>query len=228
MRKLLFLCLVVLTACNAKPKTPFEILKSEKIKDGIKLDVQVNSRISKPELIAIACYLRNDSADYKNLTVDYILTGQSQKNKGGLTVYATAAYHDKAVVIPADTIRDKNNDLLGFEFVGFSPDEAKQMLALEHPEMTGKHVVGRFLDDATKTTTIIYEDKQHDNQLFILELDAQSQVVSAIQPMEVTVKGVKKMVVSREGDYMTLKDSILTMFSGADMDQPFRSIKQSL
>ena len=46
--------------------------------------------------------------------------------------------------------------------------------------------------------------------------------------MEVTVKGVKKMVVSHEGDYMVLKDSILTMYSGADYDQPFRSIKQNL
>ncbi|MFD2865253.1 hypothetical protein [Mucilaginibacter antarcticus] len=228
MKKLLLLCLVALTACNSKPKTPFEILKSEKIKDGIRLDVQVHNRISKPDLIAIACYLRNDSADYKTLQVDYILPGQSHKNKGGVTVYATATYHDKALVVPADTIRDKNNDLLGFEFVGFSPEQAKKMLTIEHQEMTGKHINGRFLDDATKTTTIIYEDKHNDNQLYILELDADGQVVSAIQPMEVTVKGVKKMVVSREGDYMTLKDSILTMYSGANMNQPFRSLKQSL
>jgi archaellum component FlaF (FlaF/FlaG flagellin family) len=208
MKKLLFFCLVVFAACNSKPKTQFEILKSEKIKDGVKLDVQVKGRISKQQLIDIACFLRNDSADYKNVQVDYLLPGNSYKNKGGVTVYATAAYHDKAVVVPADTIRDKNNDLLGFEFVGFSPEEAKQMLALEHQEMKGKQILGRFLDDNTKTTTIIYEDKGNDSQLYILELDANGQVVSAIQPMEVTVKGVKKMVVSQEGDYMVLKDSL--------------------
>jgi hypothetical protein len=228
MKKILFLCLVVLTACHSKPKTPFQILKSEKIKDGIKLDVQVNGRISKQQMIDIACYIKSDSSDYKNVQVDYLLPGNSYKNKGGVTVYATAAYHDKALVMPADTVKDNDNDLLSFEFVGFTPEQAKQMLAVEHKEMTGKQVIGKFLDDNTKTITIIYEDKQQDNQLYILELDENQQVVSAVQPMEVTVKGVKKMVVSHEGDYMVLKDSILTMYSGADDDQPFRSIKQNL
>jgi hypothetical protein len=228
MKKMLFLCLVVLTACHSKPKTPFQILKSEKIKDGIKLDVQVNGRISKQEMVDIACYIKSDSSDYKNVQVDYLLPGNSYKNKGGVTVYATAAYHDKALIMPTDTVKDNDNDLLSFEFVGFTPEQAKQMLAVEHKEMTGKHVIGKFLDDNTKTITIIYEDKHQDNQLYILELDANQLVVSAIQPMEVTVKGVKKMVVSHEGDYMVLKDSILTMYSGADYDQPFRSIKQNL
>jgi hypothetical protein len=35
------------------------------------------------------------------------------------------------------------------------------------------------------------------------------------------------MVVSQQGDYMTLKDSILTMYSSTDVDKPYRSIKQS-
>jgi hypothetical protein len=229
MKKLIYLFLAIaLVACHQKPKTPFQILKSVKIKDGVKLDVQVNGRISKQEMIDIACYIKSDSSDYKNLQVDYLLPGNSYKNKGGVNVYATAGYHDKSLVFPADTVKDNDNDLLSFEFIGFNPEQAKQMFTLTHKEMTGKHVIGKFIDDATKTISIIYEDKQENNQLYILELDATGQVVSAIAPMEVTVKGVKKMVVSHEGDYMTLKDSILTMYSGADADQPFRSIKQNL
>jgi hypothetical protein len=227
MKKILFVCLVVLTACHSKPKTPFQVLKSSKIKDGVKLDVQVNGRISKQEMIDIACYIKSDSSAYKNLQVDYILPGNNYENKGGISVYATAAYHDKAIVNPADTVKDNDNDLLSFEFIGFTAAQAKELLAMNPKELAGKQLIGKFIDDATKTITIICEDKQEDNQLYILELDALGNVVSAIAPMEVTSKGIKKMVISQQGDYMVLKDSILTMYSSTDYDKPFRSIKQN-
>jgi hypothetical protein len=227
MKKILFVCLVVLTACHSKPKTPFQILKSTKIKDGVKLDVQVKDRISKQEMIDIACYIKSDSSDYKNMQVDYLLPGNSYENKGGITVYATAAYHDKAIVNPADTVKDNDNDLLSFEFVGFTAAQAKELLAMNPKELAGKHLIGKFIDDATKTITIISEDKHEDNQLYILELDPEGKVVSAVAPMEVTAKGVKKMVVSQQGDYMVFKDSLLTLYSSTDYDKPFRSIKQS-
>ncbi|MBC7401444.1 MAG: hypothetical protein H7289_16005 [Mucilaginibacter sp.] len=227
MKKILFVCLVVLTACHSKPKTPFQVLKSTKIKDGVKLDVQINGRISKQEMVDIACYIKGDSSDYKNLQVDYILPGNSYQNKSGVTVYATAAYHDKAIVNPTDTVKDNDNDLLSFEFVGFTATQAKALLTLNPKELAGKHLIAKFIDDATKTITIINEDRHEDNQLYILELDPEGRVVSAIAPMEVTSKGIKKMVVSQQGDYMVLKDSILTLYSSADYDKPFRSIKQS-
>ncbi|WP_214070754.1 hypothetical protein [Mucilaginibacter sp. dw_454] len=228
MKKLLILCLVVLTACHSKPKTPFQILKSVKIKDGVKLDVQVNSRISKQEMIDITAYIKSDSSQYNNLQVDFILPGNSYQNKGGVNIYATAAYHDKTIVSPADTVADKDKNFLSFEFVGFSPAKAKQLLELDPKELSGKQLIGKFIDDNTKTITMIAQDKHEDNQLYILELDSAGKVVSAIAPMEVTVKGVHKMVVTQQGDYMVLKDSILTMYSIADYDKPFRSIKQDL
>jgi hypothetical protein len=227
MKKILFVCLVVLTACHSRPKTPFQILKSTKIKDGVKLDVQLKDRISKQEMIDIACYIKSDSSDYKNLQVDYLLPGNSYENKGGVTVYATAAYHDKAIVNPADTVKDNDNDLLSFEFVGFTAAQAKELLALNPKELAGKNLIGKFIDDATKTITIISEDKHEGNQLYILELDPEGKVVSAVAPMEVTAKGIKKMIVSQQGDYMVLKDSLLTLYSSTDYDKPFRSIKQA-
>jgi len=228
MKKMLILCLVVLTACHSKPKTAYKILKSEKIKDGTKMDVQVNSRISKQEMIDIAAYIKSDSSQYNNLRIDYILPGNSYQNKGGITVYATASYHDKAVVAPADTVTDKDNNLLSFEFVGFTPAKAKELLALDPKEMANKHIVGKFIDDNTKTISIIYTDKVENNQTYILELDSAGTVVSAIAPMEVTANGIRKLVVSQQGDYMVLKDSVLTMYSSTDTDKPFRSIKQDL
>ncbi|HWZ35060.1 MAG TPA: hypothetical protein VNW51_02825 [Mucilaginibacter sp.] len=228
MKKVLILCLVILTACNSKSKTPFQILKSVKIKNGIKLDVQVNGRISKREMVDIASYIKSDSSQYDNLQVDFILPGNSYANIAGVTVYATAAYHDKTIISPADTVADKDKNFLSFEFVGFTPEKAKQLLALDPKELAGKQVIGKFIDDATKTISLIAEDKGENNQLYILELDSVGTVVSAIAPMEVTAKGVRKMVVSQQGDYMTLKDSILTMYSSADANKPYRTIKQNL
>lgn len=227
MKKVLILCLVILTACNSKPKTPFQVLKSIKTKDGVKLDVQVNNRISKKEMVDIASYIKSDSSQYNNLQVDFILPGNSYANKAGVTVYATAAYHDKTIVSPADTVADKNKNFLSFEFVGFTPEKARELLSLDPKELAGKQIIGKFIDDATKTISLIAEDKQENNQLYILELDSAGTVVSAIAPMAVTDKGVRKMVVSQQGDYMTLKDSILTMYSSTDVDKPYRSIKQS-
>jgi len=227
MKKVLILCLVILTACNSKPKTPFQVLKSVKTKDGVKLDVQVNNRISKKEMVDIASYIKSDSSQYNNLQVDFILPGNSYANKAGVTVYATAAYHDKTIVSPADTVADKNKNFLSFEFVGFTPEKARELLSLDPKELAGKQIIGKFIDDATKTISLIAEDKQENNQLYILELDSAGTVVSAIAPMAVTDKGVRKMVVSQQGDYMTLNDSILTMYSSTDVDKPYRSIKQS-
>jgi hypothetical protein len=228
MKKILFLCLVVLTACHSKPSTPFQLLKVTKIKDGAKMDIQVNGRVSKQQMVEIAAYIKSDSTQYNNLQIDYVLPGNSLKNLGGLSVYATATYHDKAMVTATDTVEDKNKNLLSFEFVGFTPAKAQQLLAFDPKDMAGKHVMGKFIDDNTKTISIIYEDKKEDNQIYVLELDTVGNVVSAIQTMEVTYKGVKKMVISQRGDYMVLKDSLLTMYSSDDYDKPFRSIKQGL
>lgn len=229
MKKLGILFLAVaFMSCHSKPSAPFQILKVVKNNDGAKMDVQVNSRISKQQMVDIAAYIKGDSTQYSSLQLDYLLPGNSYKNIGGVNIYATATYHDKGLVTATDTVEDKDKNLLSFEFVGFTPEKAKQLLALDPKDMAGKHVLGKFIDDNTKTISIIYQDKNENNQLYILELDSLSNVVSAIAPMEVRHNGVKKMVVTQRGDYMILKDSILTMYSSDDYDKPFRSIKANL
>lgn len=228
MKKLLVLFLVVLTACHSKPKSAFQITKVEKTKDGAKMDIQVNSRLNKQQMVEIAAYIKSDSSQYVNLQLDYILPGNSYKNVGGVTVYATAIYHDKATVAPADTVEDSDRNLLSFEFVGFTPTMAQKLLAFKPDDMNGKNILGKFLDDQTKTISIIYEDHRDDNQIHILELDSLDKVVSATIPMVVTHNGVQKMVISNRGDYCVLKDSILTMYSSDDYEKPYRSIKSNL
>jgi len=214
MKKFLILFLVVLTACHAnRPTEPFKILKVVNDKAGAKIDVQVNIRLSKQQLIAIAAKIKGDSSQYNNLQFDYLLPGNSYKNTGGVSVYATAIYHDKAAITPADTVKDADDNQLNFEFIGFTSVQAKKLLAFDHAEMATKAILGKFIDDGTKTISIIYQDRKETNQVYILELDTLGKVVSATAPMAVTTNGIRKFVVSQQGDYMTLKDSILTLYS---------------
>jgi hypothetical protein len=228
MKKILILCLVVLTACHSKPKTPFQILRSVKSNGSAKMNVLVKSRITKQEMIAIATAIKSDSSQYNALQIDYLLPGSNYKNAGGVTIYATVNYHDKASLTGTDTVEDVDKNLLSFQFVGFTPEKAKHLLSFNPDLITGKTVIGKFIDDNTQTITIIYEDKSGDDLTHILELDTAGKIVSATVPMEITEKGVKKMVVSQQGDYLTLKDSILTLYSSDDPLKPYRSIKQGL
>jgi hypothetical protein len=206
----------------------FAILKSVKANGGAKMDVQVKSRLSKKQLIQIAAYIKSDSSQYNSLQVDFLLPGNNYKNTGGVSVYAIAAYHDKGAVTPVDTVEDADKNLLSFEFIGFTPEKAKLMLAFKPDEITGNTIMGKFIDDNTKTVSIIYEDKSDNNQIHILELDTLGKAVAAIVPMEIAGKGVKKLVISQQGDYCVLKDSLLIMYSSDAPDKPYRSIHEGL
>jgi hypothetical protein len=227
MKKLLIICLVVLTACHSnKPTAPFKILKSTKVKDGVKMDIQVNSRLTKPQMIAIAAKIKSDSSQYNELQLDYLLPGSNYKNTGGISIYATASYHKTPAL--ADTIKDANENWLGFEFIGFAPEKAKKLLALNPADMAGRTLLGKFIDDNTGTISLIYQDKRDENQVYILEMDTVGKVISATAPMAITHNGIKKLVVSEQGDYMTLKDSLLTLYSSDAPEKPFRSIKEGI
>jgi hypothetical protein len=228
MKKLLILCLVVLSACHSKPNLPFTILKSVKADGGAIMDVQLKSRLSKQDMISIAATIKSDSSQYTNLQLDYLLPGNSYKNTGGIAIYATAAYHESAKVTAADTVKDADNHLLSFEFNGFTTEQAKHLLAFNPPDTAGKVMLGKFIDDNTHTVSLVFRDKLDGNEIHILEMDADGKVVSATVPMEVPDNGLLKLVVSKQGDYMIIKDSLLTMYSGTEPDKPFRSIKKGL
>ena len=228
MKKVLFALLVVLSACSSnKPAEPYSITNVAKTPEGAKMDVQLKSRISKEQMLDIAGNIRNDSTDYAALELNFLLPGNSYKNSGGVVIYAIAGYPKAGVVTKRDSIRDYDNKPMNFEFIGFTPEAAKHLLSLDPQEMVGKQVVGKFIDDATGTVSMIYDDRK-DQQYYIVELDGEGKVTSKIQPMAITHNGVQKLIVSPEGDYMTVKDSILTMFSISEPEKPFRSIKEGI
>jgi hypothetical protein len=227
MKKLFILLLVALAGCHSKPTAPFKILKVIKTVGGAKMDVRINSRLSRPQMLAIAARIKSDSSQYKELELDYLLPGNSYENSGGISVYAMAAYPQPGIVTAKDTVKDDNNNLLSFEFIGFTPEKAKQLLALHPAEMNGKTILGKFIDDNTRTVTLVYKDKL-ENQLYILELDTVGKVVSATAPMEVTHNGVTKLVVTQRGDFCTFKDSLFTMYSIDEPGKPYRALKEGI
>jgi len=228
MKKIFFILLVALAACNSsKPTEPYSITNVAKTADGAKMDVQLKGRLNKQQMLDIAGNIRNDSTQYAALELNFILPGNSYKNTGGVIVYAIAGYPKPGVVTKRDSIRDYDNKPMNFEFIGFTPEIAQHLMSLNPEEMVGKLVVGKFIDDAAGTISIIYDDKK-DEQYYIIEMDGTGNVTSKIQPMAVTLHGEKKLVVSPRGDFMTLKDSILTMFSIDEPNKPFRSIKEGI
>jgi hypothetical protein len=228
MKKLFPFLLVLLIGCSDQPTSPYVILKVAKTTSGTQFDVQVYGRLSKTQLVAIASKIKKDSSQYDNLQIDYQLPGNSYKNAGGITVYATAAYHDARKVTVADTVNDLHDNRLSFEFNGFTPQQAKQLLAFNPAESAGKVILGRFIDDNTKTVNLVFKDNNTSTQLYIIELDTNGKVVSATEPLMINQRGVQKLVISPKGDYCTVENDILTMYSSDNPEKPYRSIKAGM
>ncbi len=218
---------MALAACNANKLTaPYKIVKVQ-TKDGLTwMDVSIPARLDKQQLLDISSKIKSDSSQYDNLRLDYILPGYNYDNLGGISVYASTFYRPAAKYTDADTIRDHNNNILSFEFVGIAPDKAKKLLAIELPEMKDKTLLGRFIDDNLSTVTLIYNDKA--NQKYILELDTAGNVVSPVVPKVIKHNGIDKMIVTQQGDYMTLKDSVLTMYSSESPETPYRTLREGM
>lgn len=228
MKKLIPFLLLILAGCSDKPTSPYVILKATKTNSGTQFDVQVYGRLNKQQLVAIASKIKKDSSKYDNLQINYLLPGNSYKNAGGIVVYATAAYHDARKVTANDTVKDLHDNWLSFEFNGFTAQQAKHLLSIDPKDMADKTLVGKFIDDDTKTVSVVYKDSTKEGHVYILELDTAGKIVSATQPLEVTHNGVQKLIISPKGDYCTIKNGVLTMYSSDDPERPYRSIKAGM
>lgn len=229
MKKLFILFLIALAGCHpGKPTAPYTILKIVKEGTTNKFNVEIFSRLNREQLLAISGKIKSDSSKYTNVQLDYLLPGNNDKNSGGNTIYASAIYPEPGKVTLKDTAKDGDNNLLTLQILGLNAQKAKHLLGLNPPEPVGKTILGKFVDDNTQTVSIFYTDIKEPDQTFILEMDTAGKVVSAVVPQSIKQNGIEKLVVSQGGDYVTIKDSILTMYSSTDPANPFRSIKEGL
>jgi hypothetical protein len=227
------LCLIVTLVafgCTKKREVPhYTISKLVKSDTVSKLIVNINKRLSQTDLLSIAAKVKEDSAALTNLQLCYLLPGHNDKNTGDNNFYATAKYPNKDKSTAQDTLKDADGNAVRLQITGLSEHIAKQLLGLNPKEIAGKNILGRFVDDYNQTVIIPFTDANDPkNELYIIELDTAGKVVSATVPMRDNKDGIEKLLVTHRGDYITLKDSVLTQYSIDDLGLPYNSIKSGI
>lgn len=223
--------LIAVSACSKKPKNipHFTISRIFKTDTLTTVDVHIASRMSKTNLLLIAGKLKADSTGINHLAIHYLLPGNRDLTSGDNSYYAMARYLKDNEKTPSDTLKDYNGNALRLKIFGLDSTRASRLLFLQ-PELTeGKHILGKFIDDYSHTLIIPFTDpKDKGDKIYIIEVDSTGKVVSATIPQKQVEDGVEKWLVTQGGDYITLKDSVLTQYSSTGLGLPFNAIKSGI
>ena len=231
MKNILFCFIVMLMTfgCAKKDVPKYTISRVVKSDTATLLTVNISSRLTESQLLSIAGKIKSDSSKLPNLQLCYLLNGHKDRNTSDNNFYAIAKYPNADKVIMQDTLKDTDGNFVRLKITGISAQVAKHLLELNPKEIAGKNIVGRFVDDNNHTLIVpFYEPADPKKELYVMELDTAGKVVSATVPMIVTKDGMERYVVSHRGDYITIKDSVLTQYSIDDAGLPYNSIKAGL
>jgi hypothetical protein len=225
---IIFLSATALFSCSKKPKEilPYTISKVFKTDSVTTVNARVNSRLTYMQLVAIAGKIKADSVKIQNMEVHYLLPGNADFSQGDNSYYASAKFLKEGQVKSTDTTQDYNGNALRVKIYGLSQDKVQKLLALQPKEITGQNVLGKFIDDYNHTVIIPFKNVLDEkNNLYVIELDSTAKVVSATVPQRAMEGNTEKWLVTPNGDYITIKDSILSQFSTEGLGLPFNSIK---
>jgi hypothetical protein len=227
-RNALLICLISSVIACKKPVQPVPVYAISKV---IKTDtlttvnVHIATRMPVQQLLLIAGKLKADSTKIQNLAIHYLLPGNSDFTAGENSYYALAKYIKESDVKPTDTLKDLNDNVFRIRIFGLSQQKAMTLLSVQPHELFGKNIVGRFIDDYNHTVIIpFYDPLDKKNELYIVEVDSAAKIVSRTIPLKVT-DGIERWQVTPNGDYITLKDSVLSQFAVDGLGVPFNSIK---
>jgi hypothetical protein len=227
----ILLCLIILSAfsCTKKEVPHYTISKVTKSDTASKVLVHISSRLTKDQLLSIAGKIKSDSSALPNLQLCYLLPGHSDKNTGANNYYAIAKYPAAQIATMQDTLKDGDGNIVRLKITGVSAQTAKKLLALHPKELKDQNFFGHFIDDNNQTVIIPFRDfTDPKKELYILELDTTGKVVSATIPTVVKKDGEERWMVTDRGDYIILKDSVLSQYSIDDLGLPYNSIKSGL
>ena len=222
--------LISFSACGKKPETVpnYTISKVFKTDTLTTVDVHIGKRMTGHQLFLIAGKLKADSVNLKNMAVHYLLPGNTDLSSGDNSYYASARLLKDNEILPLDTFKDANSNVFRIKIFGLDSAKAKHLLSLQPKELTGKNVLGRFVDDYNHTLIIPFNDPlDTKNDLYIIEIDSTAKVVSATVPFKAK-DGIEKWLVTQNGDYITLKDSVFTQYAADGFGIPFNSIKSGI
>lgn len=226
-----FVISINLASCSNKQKpvpryTVSKVLRSDTLTI---VNARINSRLSPGDLVLIAGKIKADSARLQNLAIHFLLPGNTDLNAGEHSYYASIKFLKDAEVRPTDSLKDNNGNAIRLNAYGLDSAKAQQLLSLQPIVLTNKTVLGRFIDDYSKTIIIPFRDStDKKDELFVIEVNASGGIVSATVPQKKIEDGVEKWLVDKNGDYITIKDSVLNQYGSDGLGLPFNSIKSGI
>jgi hypothetical protein len=221
-------CLGLAVSCSKKQQNipHFTISKIFRTDTLTTVDVHIANRLPAAQLVLIAGKIKADSAKITNLGVHYLLPGNADVTAGDHSFYAALRYLKDNEVKPTDSVKDDNGNAVRLNVFGLDSAKAQALLALQPDVIAGKNVLGKFVDDYTKTLIIPFKDPtDKKDELFVIELNAMGNIVSSTVPQKDVEDGVEKWLVDKNGDYITIKDSVLSQYGSDGLGLPFNSIK---
>jgi hypothetical protein len=224
---IVFCLLMSFFACKKPQDIPhYTVSKVFKTDTATTVNVHINTRMTTQQLVLIAGKLKKDSAQIQNLHISFLLPGNTETSAGENSYYAAAKFVNKNQVASYDTLKDDDGNVVRLKIFGLNETQAKHLLSLQPKEIANKNVMGRFIDDYNHTVIIPFDDPLDEKkEVYVIELDSASKVVSATIPVKVKEGNIEKWLVTQHGDYMTLKDSVLTQYAADGLGVPFNSIK---
>ena len=223
--------MIVFLSCGKKAQVVprYNISKVFRSDSVTIVDVHISNRMPAAQILLIAGKLKTDSLKLQNLVVHFLLPGNTDLSAGDNSYYASARYVKESFVKSTDTLKDDAGNVFRVKIFGLSQEQSKHLLTLQPQEISGKNVLGRFIDDYNHTVIIPFTDgADKTGKLYIIELDSAAKIVSATMPLKVNDAGDAKWLVTQNGDYITIKDSVLTQYAGDGLGVPFNSIRSGI
>lgn len=222
--------IIVLLALGCSKKVPqYSISRVTKSDTATKLTVNITGRLKWAELLSITSKIKADSASLPNLQLDFMLPGHNDKSTGPNTFYAIARYPKTDQLTMQDTTKDSNGNTVRVNILGLSAQKVQHLLSLNPDDLKGKNIIGRFIDDNNHTLIVPFTDiADGKKETYIIEMDTLGNVVSRTIPKVDSSEGIEKLHVTERGDYITIKDSVLTQYSVDDLGLPYNSTKAGI
>ena len=230
---IIFTCsvIIILYSCNKRLAQiqPFTISKVFSTDTLTTINAHINNRLNNAELLAISGKIKADSAKLKNMEIHFLLPGNSDISAGEHSYYAKAKFINESDIRSSDTLKDDNGNVLRLRVWGLSKVKAQKLLAMNPIDLNLKVLLGKYIDDYSRTVIIPFADTMNsEGNIYIIEVDSSAKVVSRNIPLKIKDKGSQKWQVTQSGDYITVKDSVLSQFAADGLGLPFNSIKSGI
>jgi hypothetical protein len=223
--------LILFFSCGKKAQNipHYTLSKEFKSDTATIINVHIAKRLTSDQLVLIAGKLKADSAQIKNLAIHFLLPGNTDMSAGTNSYYASIKYLADTQVKSTDSLKDDNGNAVRLQLFGLDSAKAHTLLVQQPWVITGKNVLGKYVDDYAKTLIIPFKDPTDArNQLFVIEVDGLGNIVSSTVPEKKVEDGIEKYMVDKNGDYITIKDSVLAQFPSDGLGLPFNSIRSGI